>query len=1138
MKSKTCITGVSDSKSAKVIADTVKGDKNSIVIVSGLKQAEKLAADLSFFCKKKILILGNEEKVFLRFDAKSHEEEQIRIKAVRSIFENEDIVIIAPVSSAVKKMVPQNILKQKIIKINMGDVIDVEDIKERLVNMGYERENMVTSPGMFSVRGSIVDIFSPDADAPYRIEVFGDEIDSMRAYDPDSQRSIKTINNLHIYPAHQMVYEKQAFDRAKNEIKRVYDMQYSHLSSQGNSMAERANTIMQRMNVLIEDIENKSNLSMLEHYMEYFYDEPEYLWDYMADPKIIFDNPLRIKEKIEFIEGERKSDFERLLDEGVVTSNEISLVQIGEELQNEIISHACFFIMPFEGSFPFEAISIDDNRLIKNEGITHYGGRMDLFASDMGRLIEKKYSITIAISSEERRKLIKDFLFLERGLYSVDVVNGELSEGMIFTDDKECYIAESDIFKISKPTRRKRARKKGSTLEAFSDLSKGDLVVHENHGIGKFIDIQTLTVQNVTKDYIKIEYALEDTLYVPVEQMDIVQKYIGSDSGTPKLSRLSSDEWKNTKARAKAAIKDMTNELLKLYAERKSIQGYAFAKDSVWQREFEDKFPYEETDDQLLSIDEIKRDMEKPESMDRLLCGDVGYGKTEVAARAIFKCLTEGKQAAMLVPTTILANQHYETFKARFEDYPMNIEMMSRFKTESEQKEIVDKLRKGKIDFVVGTHRLLSNDIRFRDLGLLVIDEEHRFGVAHKERIKHLKSNVDVIVLSATPIPRTLNMSLTGIKDMSLINEPPHDRYPVQTYVTEQDDSVLREVIRREIDRGGQAFIVYNRIKGINRIADKISKIVPDAKVCVGHGRMNEHALEDVMRGFISGEFNVLVATTIIESGIDIPNANSIIILDADKFGLAQLYQLRGRVGRSNRLAYAYLMYQKDKMLSNVAEKRLKAIKEFTEFGAGFKIAMRDMEIRGAGNLLGAEQSGHMMNIGYELYCKLVDEAVNQSKGVEPETLEIELQVELNVTANIPSWYIADEVTKLTIYKKIANITNSIDAQDVTDELIDRFGDIPKETENLIKVSQIRALSHALRLNTLSERNGKIHVAFSKEHYPKPYEIMMASNLFKSRLRVIAAAESELVLTAKDNDKLNEIISLLNVLIDNKDKTK
>jgi len=767
--------------------------------------------------------------------------------------------------------------------------------------------------------------------------------------------------------------------------------------------------------------------------------------------------------------------------------------------------------------------------------MTSYAGHLDVLENDLKRIADGKNRVVISASSDERQQTIDDFVANIGLADKIQVVQGSLSMGMVFPEEKLYIISDKDIFNSTRIGKKRHKTNRSQKMQSFSDFKTGDYVVHENHGIGKFLGIQALEVQGEQKDYLKIKYSGTDLLYVPVEQMDIVQKYIGSEGIAPKVSKLSGDEWKVAKTRAKLAIAEMTEELIKLYADRKASKGYAFSKDTVWQKEFEAYFSYQETDDQLTSIEEIKKDMESNLPMDRLLCGDVGYGKTEVAARAIFKCISEGKQAAMLVPTTILANQHYNSLKDRFSNFPFNIDMLSRFRTDKQQEKIIDGLKKGSVDFVIGTHRLLSDDIKYKDLGLLVIDEEQRFGVAHKEKLKQLKSNIDVLTLSATPIPRTLNMSLTGIKDMSLITEPPSDRYPVQTYVLEQDDIVMREIIARELDRDGQVYIVFNRVKGINRLAEKVQSLVPDAKIVVGHGQMNEKSLESVMQTFISGEADILVATTIIESGIDIPNANTMIVIDADKCGLAQLYQLRGRVGRTDKIAYAYLMYQKNKVLTEVAEKRLKAIKEFTEFGSGFKVAMRDLEIRGAGNVLGAEQSGHMMNIGYELYCKLVDDAVRKAKGESvPEQVD-EINIELDVAANIPNWYIDNETLKLQMYKKIATVSTREDSEEIIDELLDRFGDLPKETLNLIAISMIRALSANVGVCNIHEQAGKVVIYFAQDNALKAYALMKASEKFGGKIFFHGGNEPFIRLSVARKERLDSIIDLLEIISDNKD---
>ena len=701
--------------------------------------------------------------------------------------------------------------------------------------------------------------------------------------------------------------------------------------------------------------------------------------------------------------------------------------------------------------------------------------------------------------------------------------------------EKRCWICENDIFQHKKKSKRKKAFKdKGQKIRSFSDIKKGDYVVHENHGIGKFTGIEQLKVQGEKKDYIKIKYAGNDILYIPVEQMDLVQKYVGGDGTSPKINKLSGGEWKNTKAKAKAAVAVLAKDLIDLYAQRKMEKGYPFGKDTVWQKQFEDSFPYEETQDQLGAAEEIKSDMEKPFPMDRLLCGDVGFGKTEVAARAIFKCIDCGKQAAVLVPTTILANQHFYTLKERFAGFPFNIEMLSRFRSEAQQKEIEEKLKNGEIDLIIGTHRLLGKNVQFKDLGLLVVDEEQRFGVEHKEQIKKLKKNVDVLTLSATPIPRTLNMSLTGIKDMSLIEEPPEERYPVQTYVMEQDDSLISDIIEREMGRGWQVYVVFIRVKGIHQIADRIQQLVPEARIAVGHGQMNESLLEDTMIGFINGEQDVLISTTIIESGIDITNANTMIIMDADRYGLSQLYQLRGRVGRSNRQAYAYLMYQRDKVLTETAEKRLRAIREFTEFGAGFKVAMRDLEIRGAGNMLGAEQHGHIVNVGYELYCKMVDDAVRALEGEIVNDDKEEITIDLKASAYIPESYISSESVKLQMYKKIASVRSYDDEDEIIDELLDRFGDVPQPAVNLVKISHIRYLAELMSVAEIKQDKNKVTLNFSPENPLSGYALVNATEKFGPKLFIHGGKQPFIRLTIDEKKNLEETLGLLSLLADNR----
>lgn len=1127
------ISGVSESRAVPIISDLLSGDEQGLIITSSALRAEKLASDLSFFSEKEIILIPAEEQVFLKYEAKNHDTLIERLKALQALRTNPNVIVVVPSSGAIKRMIPHKLYEKSTLKITLGEDIDIEEVKASLVSMGYERKEIVECKGEFSVRGGIIDIFTPEGDNPYRIELFGTEIDSIRSFDVDSQRSLDSISKLDIFPAEELLADRTIFENAEKKIRSAYDAQIENMVKLGEGHEEIAEKLEQRKEELCEYVSGITNIQLLENYVHYFYDTYEYIWNYMISGTVIVEDPDRIYEHLDQREQEIKNDLAFLLETGRAVPEDSTLITGRRDLYKAYETEKVAVITPFNKQV--DGISTYSRREnIVSRQIPTFGGRMDFFESELKSYLSKDYKVTICASSKERLENLKGFTDRCGLTEKVIFKEGNLSAGIDYPEEKICIISDNDIFKTSKFTGKRKKKTKSRAIQSFVDMKAGDFVVHENHGIGKFIGIEQLTVQGEQKDYLKIKYAGDDMLYVPVEQMDIVQKYIGSEGKAPKVNKLSGGDWKLTKAKAKAAIAEMATELLEMQAKRSLEKGHAFGEDDDWQRQFEDSFEFEETDDQLRSIEEIKEDMEKPMPMDRLLCGDVGFGKTEVAARAIFKCISQGMQAAVLVPTTILANQHYNTLKKRFSNFPFEIEMMSRFRTDRQQDEIAAKVKTGKIDLVIGTHRLLSSDVNFKNLGLLVIDEEQRFGVAHKEKIKKLKANVDVLTLSATPIPRTLNMSLSGIKDMSLIEEPPQERYPVQTYVMEEDDIMLREIINRELDRGGQVFVVYNRVRGIHKVAENISSLVPDAKVALAHGQMNEHTLEDVMSAFTAGEYNCLVSTTIIETGIDISNANTMIILDADKCGLSQLYQLRGRVGRSNKMAYAYLMYKKNKVLSEVAEKRLRAIKEFTEFGSGFKIAMRDLEIRGAGNLLGSEQSGHMMSIGYELYCKLVDDAMRKAKGEVVNENKEEVTVEFKSTAYIPNWYISNEMLKLQMYKKIAGIFSEDDMEEIIDEMIDRFGELPKETLNLIRISRIRALSEELSVKRIHEQKNAIIVEFAKENPLNPYALMNVNEKFGMRAFVHGGVEPYIKLTTTPIAKLDDAAELLQIIFDNR----
>lgn len=1128
------ISGISESRVAPVAARISESSKGqTLIIAASPVRAARLAGDLSFFIDKKIYVMPQEEETFFRYEAKNHDVLVERLRILKALCSGEDCIVIAPALAAVKKLPPRRIYEEKVLKIQVGTELDTAEVKKQLSDMGYERYNIIDAQGQFAVRGDIIDIYTPDGALPYRIELFGNEVDAIRAFDPDTQRSLNNIESVEIYPASQFVNDRDIFSRAADKIRKEYGRQIKKYDKAGET--DKKENLEKRLGYITEYIEKVNNVQMLENYLHYFYDDMQYLWDYMTDGLIIADDPDRIYEALDLRDAERREDFRVLLERGQAVPYDYRIFSHKEDLYRIYERENVYVLTPFAKKIKGIETFAELHNVVSRQPVV-FNGRLDMLVTELKSYIKKDYEITIVCSSSERVNNMREFLSREGLERKVSVKPGELTSGIDFPEGRKVWISDADIFTGIRHKKRKKRIKSENTqqIKSFADIKKGDYIVHENHGIGRFMGIKQLTVNGEKKDYLHIKYAGEDMLYVPVEQMDIVQKYTGSDSAAPKINSLSGGEWKKTKAKAKAAVAEMAADLIELTAARQLEKGYAFGPDTPWQREFEDSFPYVETDDQLRCIAEIKADMEKPVAMERLLCGDVGFGKTEVAARALFKCVADGKQAAVLVPTTILANQHYYTLKDRFEKFPFKVDVLSRFKSDKEQEKTIEKLKNGQVDLVIGTHRLLSKDVSFKDLGLLVIDEEQRFGVKHKEAIKKLRKNVDVLTLSATPIPRTLHMSLTGIRDMSLIEEPPEDRLPVQTYVVEQEDDIIRDVIERELGRGGQVYVVFNRVQGIDMVASKISSLVPEASVATGHGQMNEVQLEKVMLGFIEGKTNVLVATTIIESGLDISNVNTIIVLDADRFGLSQLHQLRGRVGRSDKMAYAYLMYQPGKVLNEVAEKRLRAIREFTEFGSGFKVAMRDLEIRGAGNILGTAQHGHMMNIGYELYCKFVADAVKALQGEIVNDNKEETLVEIPVGAYIPDRYIEDETLKLHMYKKIAEVETEENEEDVIEELIDRFGDVPKQVMNLIRISRIRKLAADEFVSKVCVENGRLVFYFGEKNRLRGPVLAALSEKYGMRIFFHGGVKPFMRLTAEKSRWLDEALELLMTLSEKK----
>lgn len=1034
--------------------------------------------------------LKSKQFILYGIEALSRDDMYSRINVMEQAVKDSSAIFVASQNAVTDRVMKKDRFKSFSLKINFDTLINTEDLSEKLVIMGYKRVSQVEGKGQFSVRGGIIDVFSPWQDNPYRIELFGDEIDSIRTFDYKSQRSIENIDECLLIPCCEILLKDEEIKKTKENIEKDYNLSLKKVTNR--ELEENLNNLY---NGMVESLDNRDYIDNAEFFSPYTPLEYSNFLDYFEDDTVvIFDEPNRIGEEDKIRELEFNEKYVDLYEQGKVFTKHRNIFINYTNVLSFIKKNLRYIV--------YNSI-LKNNKDFKNnikinfesKEIRSYYGNLIELADDIEDYKKKGYRIVINISSLEKGiKLFDDLKTLDckvgvSGKGDTKVITshalitkGYIEKGFELSEAKFILLTEKEIFGRIKKKKSKKRKSKGSKIETFTDLNTGDYVVHEYHGIGKYVGIEKIEVKEITKDYLTIEYKNNDRLFVPVDQMDLVQKYIGSDSEKPKINKMGGNEWQKKKDKVQKAIEDMTEELLELYAKRNSVEGYTFSEDSQWQKEFEEEFPYEETEDQLRCVEEIKDDMETSIPMDRLLCGDVGFGKTEVAIRSIFKAVFDGKQAAVLVPTTILAQQHYSNMIERFRNYPITIEMLSRFRTKKQQKDILKKLKTGLVDVVIGTHRLLSRDVKYKDLGLLVVDEEQRFGVKHKEKIKEIKTNVDVLTLTATPIPRTLHMSLIGIRDMSVIEEPPGERLPIQTFVIESNPGFIREALTKELSRGGQVYYVHNRVHDIQEKAAKIHALVPDAKIAVAHGQMNEHELENIMIDFINKKYDILVCTTIIETGMDIKNVNTMIIDEADKFGLSQLYQLRGRIGRSNRTSFAYLTYERDKVLSEIAEKRLKAVKEFTEFGSGFKIAMRDLELRGAGNLLGAQQHGHMAAIGYDLFVKMLERTVKQVKGIKKESYEDTMvTIDIEIDAYIPKMYIEDEEQKIEIYKKISAVEERDDIFDVSDEIIDRYGEIPREVNNLLKLSTVKIYSKKLGIKEIKQKNNRLFIEFRKK---------------------------------------------------------
>ncbi|TRM11117.1 transcription-repair coupling factor [Lentibacillus cibarius] len=1055
-----------------------------LLVTNQLVQAQQLYEDLAELAgDEHVYLYPVNELIASEIAIASPELRAQRIEALTAWSQQQSGILIAPVAALKRILPPTDYWANYQLPFNTGEAIDLDSYLSSLVDMGYERVSMVRTPGEFSVRGGIIDIYPVTEETPVRIELFDDEIDSIRQFDAETQRSLEKLSSITTGPATEMLLTDEDRLAAAQRLETALASSLQKLTS-----TEAKETLTASIQQDIDKLKDYEHFQELYKYIGFLYDNPASLLDYLpSNGLIIMDEMSRIEETATNLDTEEAEWYSSLLETNTMVrdskfSFDWNTIRASMQQQRLYMS---VFLRHISNTHPQNIVNLSARAM------QEFHGQMNLFKNELQRWEKGEFSVVVLAPDEGRAEKIHS-IFTDYAI-EADVVRelelpvkrpvitvGNIGNGVEFPMHKLVLITENELFKkkTKKPRKQKQKLSNAERIKNYQELKVGDYVVHAHHGIGKYLGIETLEVNNLHKDFMLIKYSGDDKLYVPIDQIDLVQKFVASEGKEPKLYKLGGSEWAKVKRKVQSNVEDIADDLIKLYAEREARKGYAFSEDSELQHEFEAAFPYQETEDQLRCITEIKHDMERQQPMDRLLCGDVGYGKTEVAIRAAFKAIADGKQVAILVPTTILAQQHLETIQERFQDYPITISMLSRFRTRKQQQETIEGLRKGQVDVVIGTHRLLSKDIVYRDLGLLVVDEEQRFGVKHKEKIKQLKSNVDVLTLTATPIPRTLHMSMLGVRDLSVIETPPENRFPIQTYVMEYNPIFIREAIEREMARGGQVFFLHNRVDDIDKIARELGMLVDNARIAVAHGQMNEIELENIIFGFLEGEYDVLVSTTIIETGVDIPNVNTLIVNESDRMGLSQLYQLRGRVGRSNRVAYAYFTYHHDKVLSEVAEKRLEAIKEFTELGSGFKIAMRDLSIRGAGNLLGAQQHGFIDSVGFDMYSQMLKDAIEARKaGKELDEVQaFEPELSLMIDAYIPDTYINDEKQKVDIYKQFQSISSLEEITDLKDELIDRFGDYPEEVENLFTVTSLKYEAKQQRVASITEKSGKIEL--------------------------------------------------------------
>lgn len=1118
------ITGCIDSQKCHLIYGLSREKKFRVIITYNDLKAKDLYEDYKLY-DKNVFLYPAKDAIFYSADVRGNAIISDRITILKRILEEKPTTIITTIDGGMDKVLPLEFLKEHVILLERDRTVELEQLKKELVALGYERVGQVEGAGQFAIRGGIIDIFPLTEDCPYRIELWDDEIDTIRSFDVESQRSIEYVEKLEIYPATEIVLENSVMAAGVHKLELEKKEYVSSLKAQKKfEEAKRMETIIEEFQ---ENLDIYGGSMGMESYISYFYDHTISFFDYFSKKDTVFflDEPNRIEEKGEAIEVEFRESMQHRLEKGYVLPGQVDVIYPYKKIMAGL-GNDCLVLMSMM-DYKISEFSIYQKGDFMVRSTNTYNGNFEVLVKDLVSWQEKDYRMVVFTSSKSRAKRLSEDLRNEyqiNAFFSEDeertlhpgelmVVHGNLHRGYEYPLIRFVVISESDIFGAEQKKRKKKKNNyDGKKIQNFNDLSVGDYVIHENHGVGIYQGIEKIKVDKTAKDYIKIQYGDGGILYVLATGLDVLQKFANVDTGRkPKLNKLGGQEWKKTKTKVRKAVHEVAKELVELYAKRQSREGYQFGEDTVWQREFEEMFPYEETEDQLKAIEDTKSDMESKKIMDRLVCGDVGYGKTEIAIRAAFKAVNDGKQVAFLVPTTILAQQHYNTFIQRMMDFPVRIGMLSRFRTTAQNRKTIEDLKRGAVDIVIGTHRLLSKDVGFKNLGLLIVDEEQRFGVTHKEKIKQMKGDVDVLTLSATPIPRTLHMSLIGIRDMSVLEEAPVDRLPIQTYVLEYNEEMIREAISRELARDGQVYYVYNRVNGIEDIAAAIRKLVPEANIAFAHGQMSPRELEKIMMDFINGEIDVLVSTTIVETGLDISNVNTMIIHDADKLGLSQLYQLRGRVGRSNRTAYAFLMYKRDKMLREVAEKRLQAMREFTELGSGIKIAMKDLEIRGAGNLLGERQHGHMESVGYDLYCKMLNDAVRKLKGEEVDEIEIDTVVDMDFDAFIPATYIRSEFQKLEMYKRIAEIESKEEYMDMQDELIDRFGELPKAVENLLYIAYLKSLAKKVYIIKIMHRGARVRMLLHAEAKIHVENIPEVVKRYSEKLRFESGKEKAFV---------------------------